>query len=129
MFNSESHASEERQKILQMLDENRITAEQATGLLAALGQGHLPSSEAETTSRPRWLRVRVTDTLTGQPRASVTIPFGLVDWGLKFGSQFAPQVSSVGLQELDQALRSGLSGKIIDVVDEEDGEHVEIFVE
>ena len=28
-----------------------------------------------------------------------------------------------------EALRSGITGKIIDVVDDEDGEHVEIFVE
>jgi hypothetical protein len=28
-----------------------------------------------------------------------------------------------------EALHSGMTGKIIDVVDDEDGEHVEIFVE
>jgi hypothetical protein len=28
-----------------------------------------------------------------------------------------------------EALRAGVTGKIIDVVDEEDGEHVEIYVE
>jgi hypothetical protein len=28
-----------------------------------------------------------------------------------------------------EALRMGVTGKIIDVTDEEDGEHVEIFVE
>jgi len=28
-----------------------------------------------------------------------------------------------------QAIRSGMTGKIIDVMDEEDGEHVEIYVE
>jgi len=28
-----------------------------------------------------------------------------------------------------EALRSGMTGKIIDVVDDEDGEHVEIYVE
>jgi hypothetical protein len=28
-----------------------------------------------------------------------------------------------------EALRSGMTGKIIDVTDDEDGEHVEIFVE
>jgi len=27
------------------------------------------------------------------------------------------------------ALRSGVTGKIIDVTDEDDGEHVEIFIE
>jgi hypothetical protein len=34
--------------------------------------------------------------------------------------------------DLDQVIaeiKSGASGKIIDVIDEEDGEHVEIFIE
>jgi hypothetical protein len=52
-----------------------------------------------------------------------------MDWGLKIGAQFAPEVSDVNLTQLGEALRSGVEGKIIDVVDEEDGEHVEIFVE
>jgi hypothetical protein len=33
------------------------------------------------------------------------------------------------MDQLMEALRSGMTGKIIDVVDDEDGEHVEIFVE
>jgi hypothetical protein len=54
---------------------------------------------------------------------------GLMEWGLRIGAQFAPEVSNVNLEELGQVLRSGVEGKIIDVIDEEDGEHVEIFVE
>jgi hypothetical protein len=33
------------------------------------------------------------------------------------------------MSQVMDALRSGMTGKIIDVVDEEDGEHVEIYVE
>jgi hypothetical protein len=33
------------------------------------------------------------------------------------------------MEQLMEALRSGMTGKIIDATDEEDGEHVEIFVE
>ena len=28
-----------------------------------------------------------------------------------------------------EAVRSGVTGKLVDVIDDEDGEHVEIFVE
>ena len=59
----------------------------------------------------------------------MSIPLGLMDWGLKIGAQFAPEVSDVNLSQLGEALRSGVEGKIIDVIDDEDGEHVEIFVE
>jgi hypothetical protein len=33
------------------------------------------------------------------------------------------------MDQLMEALRSGMTGKIIDVTDDKDGEHVEIFVE
>ena len=54
---------------------------------------------------------------------------GLVDVGLKIGARFAPEIDAEQMDAINQALKSGLSGKIIDVTDEEDGEHVEIFVE
>jgi hypothetical protein len=33
------------------------------------------------------------------------------------------------MSEIMEALRSGTTGKIVDVMDDEDGEHVEIYVE
>jgi hypothetical protein len=38
-------------------------------------------------------------------------------------------VEGVDMSNVMEAVRSGMMGKIIDVTDEEDGEHVEIFVE
>jgi len=48
---------------------------------------------------------------------------------MKIGAHFAPEVAGVDMTEIMTALRAGMTGKIIDVVDDEDGEHVEIFVE
>lgn len=53
----------------------------------------------------------------------------LVDWGLNLGTQFAPQVAQVHIEELNRVVHSGVEGKIIDVVDEEDGDHVEIYTD
>jgi hypothetical protein len=78
---------------------------------------------------PRWLRVRVTDIRSGRSKASVQIPLDLVDAGIKIGAHFAPEVEGVDLNNVMQAVRAGMTGKIIDVTDEEDGEHVEIYVE
>ena len=75
------------------------------------------------------LRVRVTDTRTGRSKASVQIPLALVDAGLKIGAHFAPEVQGVDMSNVMEALRMGVTGKIIDVTDDDDGEHVEIFVE
>ena len=78
---------------------------------------------------PRWLRIRVTDVRSGRSKASVQIPLALVDAGLKIGAHFAPEVEGVDMSNVMEAMRSGMTGKIIDVIDEEDGEHVEIYVE
>ena len=57
------------------------------------------------------------------------IPIGLLDAGLKIGAHFAPEVEGVDLTQIMEAVRSGVTGKLVDVIDDEDGEHVEIFVE
>jgi SHOCT-like domain len=121
--------SEERLKILKMIDEGKISAEEGAKLLAALGESRKTARKPTTNLRAggaRWLRVRVTDMVTGKAKATVNLPLGLVDAGLNIASQYAP---GVNFDELVQAINEGAEGKIIDVLDEEDGEHVEIFIE
>ena len=74
----------------------------------------------------RWLRVRVTEAATGKTKVTVNLPLGLVDAGLNIASQYAP---GINLEELAEAINAGAQGKIIDVLDEEDGEHVEIYID
>lgn len=121
---------EERMKILKMIEEGKLSAEEGTKLLAALSEKRTgPPRPPGMAGAPRWLRIRVTDTRTGRSKASVQIPLALVDAGMKIGAHFAPQVEGVDMSNVMEALRSGVTGKIIDVTDEEDGEHVEIYVE
>jgi hypothetical protein len=122
--------TEERMKILKMIEDGKISAEEGARLLSALNDGRRGSVPPPRGSgAARWLRVRVTDVATGRSKATVQIPLGLMDAGMKIGAHFAPEVEGVDMNELMNALRSGVTGKIIDVVDEKDGEHVEIFVE
>lgn len=122
--------AEERMKILKMIDEGKLSAEEGAKLLSALSASQKASSGGGlAASGARWLRVRVTDTATGRSKATVQIPISLIDAGMKIGAHFAPEVAGVDMSEVMDALRNGMSGKIIDVMDDEDGEHVEIFVE
>jgi hypothetical protein len=126
--------SEERMKILKMIEEGKISADEGSKLLSALsdsrrGMPTPPRPPGMPGGAPRWLRIRVTDTRTGRSKASVQIPLALVDAGMKIGAHFAPEVEGVDMSNVMEALRMGVTGKIIDVTDEEDGEHVEIFVE
>ena len=121
--------TDERMKILKMIDEGKISAEEGAKLLAALTESQKTSRKAPIKSSSggaRWLRVRVTDMVTGKSKATINLPMGLVDAGMNIASQYAPDVA---FDELMEAIATGAEGKIIDLIDEEDGEHVEIFIE
>jgi len=123
--------AEERMKILKMIEEGKISAEDGAKLLAALSEGRRSgmTNSSRSAAAGHWLRIRVTDIATGRSKAAVQIPLGLIDAGLKIGAHFAPEVEGVDMSSVMDALRSGVTGKIIDVTDDEDGEHVEIYVE
>jgi hypothetical protein len=122
--------TEERMKILKMVEEGKISAEQGAQLLAALNESRKSTGPAAgPTGEARWFRVRVTDLATGKTKVNVNIPMGLVNVGIKMGARFAPGFDSEQMGAIADALRSGASGKIIETTDEEDGERVEIFVE
>jgi len=121
--------TEERLKILKMIDDGKISAEEGARLLSALATSLKPERKPfmrGAGGTARWLRVRVTDTASGKAKATVNLPLGLVDAGLNIASQYAP---GVAFDELVEAINAGAEGKIIDVMDEEDGEHIEIYIE
>ena len=123
--------TEERMRILKMIQEGKITAEEGARLISALQDSRKGSARSSGTPErsQSWLRVRVTDVLTGRAKVNVNLPLGLIDAGLKIGAQYAPQLEGFDVENLISQVKSGASGKIIDVIDEEDGEHVEIFIE
>lgn len=79
-------------------------------------------------SPPSWLRVRVSDLKTGKKRVSVNVPMRLVRFGFAMGRRFAPELDELDWDEIDGFL-SAEQGMLVDVRDEEDGEHVQIFVD
>ena len=122
--------SDERLRILKMIQEGKITADEGAKLLSALREARpVPPRPPVpvTRSGQGWLRVRVTDTATGRTKVNVNLPLGLVDAGMNIATQFVPDIN---LTQIAEAVKSGqLEGKIVDVYDEEDGEHVEVFID
>ena len=131
--------SEERIKILKMVQDGKITADQAADLLKALEGRSAPAGGAPGQSVPpgqagaprggRWFRVRITDTDTGKTRVNVRMPLSVVTAGMKMGMRFSPEVEGMDIQQLAELIQTGETGQIVDVFDEEDGEHVEVFIE
>lgn len=120
--------SEERMKILKMVQEKKITAEDAVKLLSALEKAE-QRQQSPGGSESRWLRVRITDMHSGKQSVNVNLPLGLVNVGLKMGARFIPDMEGVRVEELAEALRQGLTGKIMDIIDEDEGQRVEVYVE
>lgn len=78
----------------------------------------------------KWLRIRVTDLKTGKGKANVKIPVSLADFGMKMAARFAPSgVDDLDMNEIIKAMKSSNEKKLVDVEDEEKGEHVEISIE
>lgn len=129
--------SEERLRILNLVAEGKVSAEEGARLLGALGGAAGATAGAAGTAgdgRARWFKVRVTDAATGRDRVNVTLPLGLVNYGLKLGRRFAPRIDGdvmggVDLDEVAEAIASGAIGRIVEVYDEDEGQRVEITVE
>jgi hypothetical protein len=129
----------DRLRILELLEQQKITAAEAAELLAALGdRGRdvrrrersrwLVEDLAPAADRARWFRVRVTDQRSGQLRTNVSVPIGMVGFGLGFARRFR-NIPGVGtVDDLFEAVRNGRRGTIFDVSNE-GGERVEIFID
>jgi hypothetical protein len=126
-------------RILEMLEQQKITATEAAELLAALEERGRDSRRRERhrwlaaelgppADRARWFRVRVTDQRTGALRTNVSVPIGMVGFGLNFARRFR-NIPGVGhVDDLFEAVRQGRRGVIFDVANE-GGERVEIFID
>jgi hypothetical protein len=125
--------AEERLKILTMIQEGKITAEEGLELLNTLSKVGSDDSAADDSGAfrrsARWLRVKVTDTDTGKTRVNVRLPISLMNAGMKMGAKFAPEVEGMDMNLITNAIQNGEIGKIVDVFDEDDGEHVEVFLD
>jgi len=106
--------TEERMKILKMIEEGKVSAEEGAKLLTALASANRPAGGLSA-SGAKWLRVRVTDVNNGRSKASVQIPISLMEAGMKIGAHFAPEIDGVNMDQLLEALRTGMTGKIIDL--------------
>lgn len=133
-------ANEERLKVLKMVEDGKISAEDAVELLKILDTSTARKSQPQAATTPpppqtagardnRWFRVRITDTDTGKTRVNVRMPVNMVNAGMKMGMRFAPEVEGMDIGELMQFIRSGETGQIVDVYDDEDGEHIEVYIE
>jgi len=118
--------TDERTRILKLLEEKKITAEEAAQLLDAL-----KTADGDGTKN-RFLKVRVWERGSEKAKVNVTLPLGLVKWGMKMAPDSAKAKIAehdVDLKAVSEALEKGITGKIVEIDDDEKGDHVEVWLE
>jgi hypothetical protein len=85
---------------------------------------------AKNGERPRWLKIQVAQLSTGRNKVNVTLPLGIVNFGLgiarRFGADFDDDYP---VEELWRMMKEGERGVLVDVEDEEDDERVQIYID
>jgi len=120
--------SEERMRVLRMVEEGVVTAEEGARLIQAMTGTAADARPEGHAADARWLRVLVTDVASGRERVNLRVPARLVDLALRFGARFTPE-DGPDLEELMDAVHVGATGKVLDVVDDGQRQRVEVFLE
>lgn len=84
----------------------------------------------------RWFHLRISDAHSGERTfaLSLPLPLTLAAWVLRLIRPYVPQLRETGVDEAILALRDGLSDQeddqpfCINVRDDDDGEHVQIYI-
>ncbi len=121
----------ERLKVLKMVQEGKISAEDAIKLLETLERSSIPDprSAVGDNSAGKWFRVRVTDLHTGRNKVNVRLPMTIVRTAKQMGVKFSPHLEGIESEKLMSLLQDGRIGEILDVVNNEENEHIEVFIE
>jgi len=78
----------------------------------------------------RWLHLRIREKGERKMAFSFPLPLTLTAWVLRFAQRFVPQLKETGVDEMILALRDTNQDEpfFMDVHDDEDGEHVQIYI-
>ena len=123
-------AVDERLKILQMLEERKISAEKAYTLLQGLEERQWATAATTGPSREkRHLRIQVSDIASGAMKANMILPMGLVNTVLYTGGRLTDDLEGLDLQELEKLVANSAASKSVETMDTEGDERVEVSVE
>jgi len=129
--------NDEKLKILKMIEDGIITADEGAQLLKAVDEisqpERQPAAKAIGTSNAKWLRVKVLSTENGiKTKVNVNVPIALVETGLKIGKHFdkniEESIKDIDLSEILEMIKNGAEGKIVEV-ESDNGDIVEVYVE
>lgn len=126
---------EEIRKILKMVEEKKITAEEAEKLIDLVepeNTGFMQYDSSANGNNEKFLRIKVVE--NGANKVNVNIPLSLLEVGLKLGTQVGAQfepkleaLKNIDFNEIVQSIKNGAQGKLVEV--EDDDTYVSVVVE
>ena len=119
-------STDERIRILRLVESGNVTAEEAVRLLDSL---QVKQEHTDERKRNRIVRVRVTNLANNRQKANVIVPVSLIDVGLRLATRLVPQIRGSALEDLLHAIENGTTGRLLDLQDLEEGERIEIYAE
>ena len=141
--------NEERIKILKMVEDGKISTDEAARLLEAIGNSNYISDDvALPNGKAKWLKIKVIDMTTNKKKVNVSIPLNVAKVAIKLGAKFSSfvpadaraEIENKGIDfeslqdiekftELIDSISQEGPFKLIDIEDEEKNEKVEIVIE
>jgi hypothetical protein len=121
-------STDERNRILNMIESGQITAVQAAQLLDTLA----PEREQSAGQmQNRTVRIWMTDMSTNRRKMNITatMPVNLISVSLRLLARLASQFNDSTIQNVIHAIERGTTGRLLDLQDLEEGKRLEIFVE
>lgn len=124
--------SVEKLQILEMVRDGKISTEEGVKLLEALDNNKTSDEANSQNKKAKWIKIKVFSP-DDDKKVNVTLPISLISIGVKLAEKFSPEIKASGLTQDDMdeilnAIKSGATGKIVDI-DGENGEKVEIVIE
>jgi hypothetical protein len=118
-----------RLDILEKLEQNEISAEEASVLLSQVGEGEWDRlSPAEASPEPRHVRIRVSDLATGAMKVDLRLPVGLVNTILYTGGHLTPDMKEFDISYLKKLINESGAKKPTQQLDAGE-DHVEISMD
>jgi hypothetical protein len=121
-------STDERNRILNMIESGQITAAQAAQLLDTEPPEY---DHAGGQMENRTVRIWMTDMSTNRRKMNMTatMPLHLVSMSLRLLARLVSQLNDSTIQNVIRAIERGTTGRLLDLQDLEEGKRLEIFVE
>lgn len=124
---------DERARILDFVQQGKVTVAEAEDLLDALGPPPKRAnggSDSPARGHHRPLHIRITDTKTGSVKTNIRLPAQGWAFATKLTrTKLGRHLGGLALDDIERAAREGVTGNILESTNEKLGERVEIFFE